>query len=328
MSAAFQGEATNLVKGRNVDFSHLSLVARGEAIMEGVNSLTVWMYVIRLMESSLDSCESGCANCSEKAAHVWDQAVALYAGSLEGPEGSSDGLFSYALADKRCADFRTCGRGTDHNEGTSAVNYEVINLFGLGQIDVFNGACDMARDHKDRIVDLMTVPLVQSTLKYTYMRERQESSETEEAVATVFAASIVPIIHDCNEEDAALIWKQTAIGSSIQPDFLAVKAAFERNYDCLRITCTNVGGLYDTASLNYFPDAGPCGRTAGKSSKSSESLSGRIAFFAAAFLGSTALFMSCVLTRKCAGKDGRPPTDAATVDMDLEEDSNWDLASV
>lgn len=40
------------------------------------------------------------------------------------------------------------------------------------------------------------------------------------------------------------------------------------------------------------------------------------------------LFMSCILTRKSAGKDGRIPTDAATIDMDLEEDLSWNLASV
>eukprot|EP00965_Chrysotila_dentata_P153624 5077444-Pleurochrysis_carterae.AAC.1 len=38
----------------------------------------------------------------------------------------------------------------------------------------------------------------------------------------------------------------------------AVKAAFERNYECMGITCAEVGGLWDLSGSRYFPGATPC----------------------------------------------------------------------
>lgn len=284
--------------------------------------MSVWMHVIGLMESSLDSCNPGCLGCNDESSHIWDEAAALYAGSLEGHDGSGHGFFSYALADKRCTDFRTCGKWHKHNEGTSAVNREVINLLGLGRLDVSNGVCELARDHKERIVNLMTVPLIQSALKYTYIRERQESGEKQDAAAAVFAASVLPIIHDCNEDDATLIWENMAIGSFIvEPDFVAVKEAFERNYECLRLTCADVGGLYNAQSRKYFQDARPCGARA-----SEASVGQRILFAVSTLVGLLLILACCCFCLRC-GEGDEWVDDTRTIasndldDYELEEES-------
>ncbi len=48
-------------------------------------------------------------------------------------------------------------------------------------------------------------------------------------------------------------------GQGNTADFNAVKQAFQRNYDCLGITCKDVGGYWNSADEVYFEGAGPCG---------------------------------------------------------------------
>lgn len=71
----------------------------------------------------------------------------------------------YALAQKRCGNFGTCG-GTDGVEGTAAVNDAVLELVAVGSGYLLDGKCTEAEDVKEKIVDLMTIPLLQGTLRY------------------------------------------------------------------------------------------------------------------------------------------------------------------
>ena len=47
------------------------------------------------------------------------------------------------------------------------------------------------------------------------------------------------------------------VGSST-PSFADVKAAFERNYQCLGISCADVGGYYDATNSAYLENAQSC----------------------------------------------------------------------
>ena len=89
---------------------------------------------IREFEDAIDDCKAGCvggingvgATCnslSTAAVHAWDEGVAFYTGSREGAAagGSTDGVLSYRLAEKRCANFKTCGPNKDSLTGTSYV---------------------------------------------------------------------------------------------------------------------------------------------------------------------------------------------------------------
>ena len=80
-------------------------------IKKGTAYMTIWMYVIREMEDALDDCKEACTieDCNDDPVHAWDEGVAFYTGSLEGSDGSGSGKLAYALADKRCANFKTCG---------------------------------------------------------------------------------------------------------------------------------------------------------------------------------------------------------------------------
>merc|ERR1719377_450171 len=101
------------------------------------------------------------------AVHAWDEGVAFYTGSREGPNtgGSSNGVLPYRLAEKRCVDFKTCGANHDSTSGVSYVNTELWKEIGLGQHKLLMGSCEAVRLHLRKMVDLMAIPLIQGTLR-------------------------------------------------------------------------------------------------------------------------------------------------------------------
>ena len=111
------------------------------------------------------TCTSECNafSVNSGSVHAWDEGVAFYTGSLEGEVagGSSSGNLVYRLAEKRCANFGTCGLGGDATSGTAKVNLELFPQFAEGARLLQRGECAAVRAVVDKIVSLMTVPLVQ-----------------------------------------------------------------------------------------------------------------------------------------------------------------------
>jgi hypothetical protein len=218
------------------------------------------MYVIREMEDALDDCKEGCDTykCNDDPVHAWDEAVAFYTGSLEGPEGQGGGVLLHALADKRCSDFATCGELGRAPMGTAFVNLEILRLFQYGQRKLSIGECEAAREVKERIVQMMTVPLIQGTLHFAYITSTSEPvKEKAEAEGATFAAAVLPMINACNPSDAQKIYNNMQVGKS-GANFAEVKEAFERNYECLGIRCADVGGVFDIVGGGYVDGAEPC----------------------------------------------------------------------
>lgn len=275
--AALDGTATNFASGRgNANFANSSFAARGrtcqipsvltvssrdscdlltlraylaEAVKKGAPYMNSMMYAIRELEGSV-------RGCSERAV---DEAVGLYTGSTEGTNGTAgNGYQMYALANKRSANFKTGGPNGTSLTGNSKVNIDIFKLFVKMQQDARNGTCSTLQASKERIVQLMTVPLIQGTLRYSYFAAYFAVTEAALAELAAFAASVLPFVHACNATDAALIYKYARVGSPLELDFAAVRKAFERNYKCLGVTCADVGGLYDSASGAYYAAFKPC----------------------------------------------------------------------
>ncbi|EOD06125.1 hypothetical protein EMIHUDRAFT_219446 [Emiliania huxleyi CCMP1516] len=272
VSAALDGTNMTFSSGRHGpnDFATLGDAARIEAVKKGTAYMNVWMYVIREFEDAIDDCET-CVNglnCNEfsdsdspqyNAVHAWDEGVAFYAGSLEGPNvgGSSAGEMVYRLAEKRCANFGTCESGST---GLSNVNKELLEDFIVGEALLMKGLCHAVRPIVDRIIKQMTVPLVQGSLRYAYKvgmaPEATDRSQKNAAEGAVFTAAVLPLVHECNVAAAKTISDEMKFGlydQGVFPDFAAVKAAFESTYDCLGITCADVGGLSDTGARLASP---------------------------------------------------------------------------
>jgi Low iron-inducible periplasmic protein len=271
VSAAFNGGSTSFTRG-NADFSSYSFVGKAEAIKKGTVFMNVWMYVIRELEDAIDDCVSDCdptSTCNMDPVKAWDEAAAFYTGSLEGQDGTGTGVMLHSLADKRCANFKTCGDLANEITGTSHVNIEILAQLVDGKRKLGAGQCSAVRANKERIEQLMAVPLVQGTLRYAYITEFEPEDDIEksEAEGATFAASVLPLVHACDEDAANTIYNSMKVGQGGSADFIAVKRAFQSVYSCMKIRCEDVGGLYDTTTGSYMPQAGPCGLKTEESKK-------------------------------------------------------------
>ena len=238
--------------------------------------MAVYMYVIREFYDAIGDCKTNCIDCNDDPVHAWDEGVAFYSGSLEGTDGKGSGVLLHQLADKRCANFKTCGNSGDDVEGQSKINYDMFAEFAQGQFNLLQGSCEGAKKNLDNILTRMPVPLIQGTLRYAYktdMKYNQAVGRTEKSMAegAVFAAAILPVVHACSPDAAKTIADNMKVGATTT-DFLAVKSAFESQYECMKITCKDVGGLYNTASNAYYTDANPCVDSSNSESSSNKSL--------------------------------------------------------
>ena len=251
------------------EFAKYSDRARIEAAQKGTAYMNVWMYVIREYEDAIDDCLAGCgggltdANCNEAslgAVHAWDEGVAFYTGSREGVDGAGSGKLMYALADKRCENFKTCAGAdglTAGSSATSSVNDRLFRDLALGQHKLLMGKCEETRPIVRSIVAQMAVPLIQGTLRYAYKVDKLSGGSKEKAEGAVFAAAVVPRVAYCSATDAKTIMDNLKLGAA-STTFAAVKTAFENNYACMNITCTDVGGLWFGANNAYYEGAEPC----------------------------------------------------------------------
>lgn len=265
--AAFAGTKTNF-KNFNNDFGLYGYDGQEQIIKKATAYIIIWMYVIRELEDALDDCKEACTieNCNDDPVHAWDEGVAFYTGTLEGSDGSGSGKLAYALADKRCANFKTCGDMGDASTGTSKVNLEMFRLFDVGQKKILKGECASARDEKEAIETLMLVPLIQGTLRYAWKTQNESYSEKAEAEGTIFALSVVPVVAACDSGAAEIIASNLVAGQQGTADFAAVKTAFESTYECMGVDPAMVGGLYDSATGSYMEGAAPAGSSAASTS--------------------------------------------------------------
>ncbi len=264
--AAFDGSSTNF-RNFNNDFGLYGFDGREQIIKKGTAYMNIWMYVIREMEDALDDCQEACTieNCNDDPVHAWDEAVAFYTGTLEGTDGSGSGKLAYALADKRCQNFKTCGDLADSTTGTSKVNIDIFKNFGIGVQKLNRGECASARTEKENIEKLMLIPLIQGTLRYAYKTDTEPYSEKAEAEGNIFALSVVPMVAKCDAAAAQVIADNMVVGQNGSCDFAAVKRAFESTYDCMGVDPAMVGGLYDSATRTYYHGAAPLGGSSASS---------------------------------------------------------------
>jgi hypothetical protein len=177
-------------------------------------------------------------------------------------DGQGLGVLLYDLADRMCQEFKTCGEKGDAVSGTSKVNHEIIQEFQVMQKALLSHKCAEARKHQDRIGALMYVPLFQGTLKQAYITGNQAGSVDEEAAGAAFAASVLPVVAKCRQDDARIIYENMKPGHDAPTDFGAVKGAIERNLGCFKLTCEDIGGYYyrgvGGAIAHYHAGSEPC----------------------------------------------------------------------
>lgn len=99
--------------------------------------------------------------------------------------------------------------------------------------------------------------------RYLYKADPSAGNEGDKAWAELwaFSAAILPRIHECDVEVAAVIRDNADLASSDAPvseGYVAMKEKLETVYSCLGISCGQVGGLLMDEGTEYFNDFGPC----------------------------------------------------------------------
>jgi len=232
-------------------------IYRIEAAQKGSAYWGLWLYVIREMEDAVNDCNAGCKTCNDAPVHAWDEAAAFYIGSLEGQSGSPKGRLLYRLAEKRCNNFGTCSCNGD----SACTNWRVIDKFTEGRGLLEEGRCSDLVGIKDRIIQLMTIPLVQGTLRYAYKIGKEKVGPKEIAEGVAFSGAILPQLAACGDGSAA---KEVAKVMWINADtknvdvWEIVKSNIEASAGCLGITLGDIGGRieepdFPSSSSTIYP---------------------------------------------------------------------------
>jgi hypothetical protein len=259
--AGLKGEKVDY-SGKSFDFSKYGFSGRKEVSKKGTVYFNFYMYIISRLYDAIEDCKLGCDECNEGAAHAWDEAVAFYTGSLEGTSGrDQSSKLLHELADKRCQNFGTCGENGDMSEGNAHVNFEIFNYFKQGQSKLSQSKCDEAAPFVDKIIAIMAVPMVQGALRYAWrVAYEDDNLEKKNAEGVTFATAVLPRIHACDSSAADTILEEMQVAGpgEYSNNFPEVKAAFESVYDCMGITCAQIGGLL-ASDGTYNDFAEPCG---------------------------------------------------------------------
>lgn len=213
--------------------------------------------LFRAVTECKECCSSSPAKCSDDAVHALDEAVAFYVGSQHAVNNL--GNLPYGLAERRCRNYATC---TNITSGVSKVNVKVMQQFNALKTKFIGNDCSQTQEGVDEVVRLMMIPLIQATLRYAYLTSATVvPTEAQQTEAAIFAAGILPKVHECDAAAAATIYENVKLNNMMsKANFPAVKAAFESVYECLKVTCEEVGGLVNTTTRNtYVSGAGPCG---------------------------------------------------------------------
>lgn len=223
----------------------------------------VAMYVIRELEDAIDDCRASETKRNADGVNAVDEAVAFYTGSLEGADGAGSGVLMYALADKRCVNFKTCGENGDSITGTSDANLEIFDEFKDIKSNVLAKNCDAAVGDKEDIVEDMRIPLIQGTLRYAQILSTDEADAVDKAEGAIFALSILPWLDNCNQDAAKTVFENMSPTATSKVSLSAVKKAIESTYKCLEVSCEDIGGLYDEATGKYLEGSSPCSGDSG-----------------------------------------------------------------
>ena len=292
IESAFGGTGTGylgdsrLANG-NVDFSVLSKRARIAAIRTATVTLNIFTAVNRLMvEHALDGCRKnrkdsgshdGNTRPMDSVIDAWDRAVATYAGSElfrndddddEGSESNTTGSLYYSLVDELARDFGVLG--PEASPHTSTVNGYIMDEFVKGKSALLSGDCDdmggLPRSYY-MIIHKMRTPWIQGLLRASFVLSAEEDyfderrREEERGKGAAFLAALLPDLHTCGPQTARSVHElfHVAYGSNRRPDYHTIRELLEQHYECLGVTCDDVGGFLNHRTGDYYPGTHACG---------------------------------------------------------------------
>merc|ERR1712187_22871 len=105
--------------------------------------------------------------------------------------------------------------------------------------------------------ELMYIPIIQGTLKYGFIKDFGSPTPKDSFEGAVFASSVLPMVAACDADAAETIYKNMD-ALNMETDYAEMKKAFESVYDCMGITCEEVGGQWVAGDDEYEEGGEPC----------------------------------------------------------------------
>lgn len=204
-------------------------------------------YVIREFYDAKADCVANSLTDNYDAVHAWDEGVAFWAGSLEGIDGADSGEVLYMLAEKRSGQYAYTP--ATHGKSASSVNADLVEQFIAGEAHLVAGDCDKIDPIIEKVISLMIVPVIQGAQRYAW-KVGSKTSDTPKSRAEgwAFASSILPMVEACDPESADIIEKNMDYNAQIPmaDGTDAVFEAWQKTFQCLGITCKDVGEFVES----------------------------------------------------------------------------------
>jgi len=270
----------------DIDFGHFADLTRNVFIKTATVALNVFTQINRLMvEFGLDGCRKNSKDFSSYGSHLskdsviasWDQAAALYAGSaLITPEGVSTsstetGNLYYNMVHNLAQEFGAMEFDETTNQPVAIVNKNIMDAFNTGKVALTQSDCDgEVRGSYFTVINQMKTPWIQGILKATfeysdYHYDTVTAREENAGMAAAYMAALLPDLYACSPKAADVVMEELAImwphgnTEKLRPDFQRLRNALEHQYQCLGVTCEEVGGFINPVTGDYFEETRPCG---------------------------------------------------------------------
>ena len=188
---------------------------RSDHIVSTLQYSVVVEYMMGLLGLTERYCEEGL----KSPTHSWDAFAALYIGSLEGVDiGGSDetidGVMLWNLSNKRAVQFNT-----QNKDYFSIVNDEMLDLLFAGQSELGQADCANFEKTTSRVLHLMLLPLIQSTIWYAIQNEKLEENSADNAltIGRCLAMSVLPIVEKYDQYSARVIERNMIPTEGVKP---------------------------------------------------------------------------------------------------------------
>jgi len=198
----------------------------------------------------------------EEPTKYWDGLAAMYIGSLEGIKAGGsddDGMMLWGLATNRARQFNT----QNINFG-AIVNDRMVDLLFAGQSQLERRDCVNFEKTASRVLHLMLVPLIQSTIWYAIRNEKSPVAE-DVARGEASAFSVLPIVSKYDNNAASVIERNMVRVEGVQPVSegpQSVANAFYQILDDIGYGCDLIGQAEGIDICeNYDPDDFSSGST-------------------------------------------------------------------
>jgi hypothetical protein len=150
------------------------------------------------------------------------------------------------------------------------VNKYIMDEFVKGKKALEQGDCqDMGgvMEAYYMIIHKMRTPLIQGILRSAFVLSQeedyfeQERGNNERGKGAAFLAALLPDLHLCSPHTAERIHEDLMVsyGSNRRVNYHEIREMLEPHYECLGVTCEEVGGFINHRTGDYYDGTHPCG---------------------------------------------------------------------